>query len=252
MAGHSKWANIKHKKAKEDAKRNKIFNRHVREITVAARQGGGDPDANPRLNMAIQNAKSDNLPKDKIERAIKKGTGELKDGSGNYEEITYEGYGPGGIAYMIEATTENKNRTVGDMRYLFGKYGGKLGQNGSVDYLFEQKGIIKIPAEGYDSEELMLTAIDAGAEDVEQVDDYFEVKATREDLVDVRQNLENEGYKVESAELQRIPMAEVKVDQDTALSNFKLMDELDDNDDVSNLFTNMQMDDETLAMAENI
>jgi len=252
MAGHSKWSNIKHKKAKEDAKRNKIFNRHVREITVAARQGGGEPDANPRLNMAIENAKSDNLPKDKIERAIKKGTGELKDGSGNYEEITYEGYGPGGIAYMVEVTTENKNRTVGDMRYLFGKYGGKLGQNGSVDYLFEQKGIIKIPAEGYDSEELMLTAIDAGAEDVEQVDDYFEVKATREDLVDVRQNLEKEGFKVESAELQRIPMAEVKVDQDTALSNFKLMDELDDNDDVSNVFTNMQMDDETLAMAENI
>ena len=252
MAGHSKWSNIKHKKAKEDAKRNKIFNRHVREITVAARQGGGEPDANPRLNMAIENAKSDNLPKDKIERAIKKGTGELKDGSGNYEEMTYEGYGPGGIAYMVEVTTENKNRTVGDMRYLFGKYNGKLGQNGSVDYLFEQKGIIKIPAEHYDSEELMLTAIDAGAEDVEQVDDYFEVKTTREDLVDVRQNLENEGYKVDSAELQRIPMAEVKVDQDTALSNFKLMDELDDNDDVSNVFTNMQMDDETLAMAENI
>lgn len=252
MAGHSKWANIKHKKAKEDAKRNKIFNRHIREITVAAREGGGDPGANPRLNMAIENAKSDNLPKDNIERAIKKGTGELKDGSGTYEEITYEGYGPGGIAYFIEATTENKNRTVSDMRFLFGKYGGKLGQDGSVDYMFEQKGIIQIPAENYDTEEFMLTAIDAGAEDVEEIDGYFEVKTTREELVDVRQNLEDAGFNIESAELKRIPMTEVKVDEDTALSNFKLMEDLDDNDDVSNVFTNMQMDDQTLAVAENM
>lgn len=250
MAGHSKWANIKHKKAKEDAKRAKVFTKHIRELTVAAREGGGDPDANPRLSLAIENAKAVNLPKDNIERAIKKGTGELDDGSGNYEEVTYEGYGPGGIAYFVEATSNNLNRTVGEIRHIFTKSGGNLGTDGSVAYLFEQKGSIKVNAEGLDEDEFMLTAIDAGAEDVNIEDDFFEVITSREQLFDVRENLEENDINVESAELIRIPMTEVSADPDTARKNLRMMDKFDDNDDVSNIFTNLKLDEETLALLD--
>lgn len=250
MAGHSKWANIKHKKAKEDAKRAKAFTKHIREITVAARVGGGDPDANPRLSLAIENAKKVNLPKDNIERAIKKGTGELDDGSGNYEDVTYEGYGPGGIAYFIEATSNNLNRTVGEIRHIFTKFGGNLGTDGSVAYMFEQKGSIKIENSDLDDEELMLTAIEAGAEDVINEDEYVEIITAREDLFEVSNALEEQDIEIESAELIRIPATEVKADPDTARSNLKMMDMFDENDDVSNIFTNMKMDDETLALAE--
>lgn len=252
MAGHSKWANIKHKKAKEDKKRAKIFNKHLREITVAARQGGGDPDMNPRLSVAVDNAKSDNVPKDNIERAIKKGTGELDEGDGRYEDASYEGYGPGGIAYFIEVTTNNYNRTVGEIRHIFSKHGGNLGTDGSVGYLFEQKGMIRIPADGQDEEEFMLNSIDAGAEEIEPDENFFAVTTARETLYEVKDNLEEQGYEVDSAELVRIPMTEVKVDEETAVSNFKLMAAFEDNDDVSNVFTNMQMDEETLAIAENM
>lgn len=254
MAGHSKWANIRHKKAKEDKKRAKIFNKHIREITVAAREGGADPDGNPRLSMAIENAKSDNLPKDNIERAIKKGTGELDDGSGQYEDATYEGYGPGGIAYYIEVTTNNYNRTVGEIRHIFSSHGGNLGTDGSVDYLFEQKGSIRVPVEGndFEEEEFMLMAIDSGAEDINREEDYYVITTTREDLFNVKNHLEKEGVEVESSELIRIPLTEVKVDENTARSNFKLMSKFEDNDDVSNVFTNMQMDDDTLAVAEQL
>jgi YebC/PmpR family DNA-binding regulatory protein len=248
MAGHSKWANIKHKKAREDAKRAKAFTKHIREITVAAREGGGDPDTNPRLSLAVENAKAINLPKDNIERAIKKGTGELDDGSGNYEEVTYEGYGPGGIAYFIEATSNNLNRTVGEIRHIFTKHGGNLGTDGSVGYLFEQKGSIKVKSDSLDEEEFMLAAIDAGAEDVVNEDDFFEVFTTREKLIAVRKNLEDLGYEIESAELVRIPSTEVAADPDTARTNLKMMDKFDENDDVSNIFTNLKMDDETLAL----
>jgi len=250
MAGHSKWANIKHKKAKEDAKRSKIFTKHIREITVAAREGGGDPDTNPRLSLAIDNAKADNLPKDNIERAVKKGTGELDDGTGNYEDVTYEGYGPGGIAYFIEATSNNLNRTVGDIRHIFTKHGGNLGTDGSVGYMFDQKGSIKVKNEGLDEEEFMLIAIDAGAEEFEGEEDFFEVITSRETLFDVRKKLEEQDVEIESADLIRIPATEVKADPDTARKNLKLMEKFDDNDDVSNIFTNMKMDDETLALAE--
>lgn len=250
MAGHSKWANIKHKKAKEDAKRSKIFTKHIREITVAAREGGGDPDTNPRLSLAIDNAKADNLPKDNIERAVKKGTGELDDGTGNYEDVTYEGYGPGGIAYFIEATSNNLNRTVGDIRHIFTKHGGNLGTDGSVGYMFEQKGSIKVKNEGLDEEEFMLIAIDAGAEEFEAEDDFFEVITSRESLFDVRKKLEDQDVEIESADLIRIPATEVKADPDTARKNLKLMEKFDENDDVSNIFTNLKMDDETLALAE--
>ena len=250
MAGHSKWANIKHKKAREDAKRAKAFTKHIREITVAAREGGGDPDMNPRLSLAIENAKSVNLPKDNIERAIKKGTGELDDGTGNYEDVTYEGYGPGGIAYFVEATSNNLNRTVGDIRHIFTKHGGNLGTDGSVGYMFEQKGCIKVKSDGLDEEEFMLMAIDAGAEEMEQEEEFFELITPRETLFEVRNKLEDEGLEIESAELIRIPASEVKADADTARKNLKLMEKFEENDDVSNIFTNMKMDDETLALAE--
>ncbi len=251
MAGHSKWANIKHKKAKEDAKRAKAFTKHIREITVAAREGGGDPGANPRLSLAIENAKAVNLPKDNIERAIKKGTGELDDGSGNYEEVTYEGYGPGGIAYFIEATSNNLNRTVGEIRHIFTKHGGNLGTDGSVAYMFDQKGSIKIENSDLDDEELMLIAIEAGAEDVINEEDYVEIITGREDLFDVSAALEDQGIEIESANLIRIPATEVKADPDTARTNLKMMDSFDENDDVSEIFTNMKMDDETLELAES-
>ncbi|MFN1835798.1 YebC/PmpR family DNA-binding transcriptional regulator [Balneola sp. MJW-20] len=251
MAGHSKWANIRHKKAKEDAKRSKVFTKHIKEITIAAREGGGDPDGNPRLSLAIDNAKADNVPKDNIERAIKRGSGEGEDAA-HYEEVTYEGYGPGGIAYFIEATTDNINRTVSEIRHIFTKHGGNMGTNGSVGYLFEQKGMIRIPAEGLDEEEFMLEAIDAGALDVNTEDEFFIVYSTRDDLYTVRTNLEDSGYKIESAELIREATTETKVDEDTALSNFKMMEKFEDNDDVNNVFTNMQMDDETVAVAENL
>lgn len=249
MAGHSKWANIKHKKAKEDAKRAKAFTKHIREITVAARVGGGDVNANPRLSLAIENAKKVNLPKDNIERAIKKGTGELDDGSANYEEVTYEGYGPGGIAFFIEATSNNLNRTVGEIRHIFTKHGGNLGTDGSVAYMFEQKGSIKIQDYDIDAEELMLIAIEAGAEDVINEEEYVEVITAREDLFDVSSAIEKEGIEIESANLIRIPATEVEAEPDTAKTNLKMMDMFDDNDDVSEIFTNMKMDDKTLALA---
>lgn len=252
MAGHSKWSNIKHKKAKEDKKRNKLFNKHLREISVAAREGGGDPEVNPRLDTAINNAKSDNVPKDNIERAIKKGTGELDEGDGRYEDATYEGYGPGGIAYFIEVTTNNYNRTVGEIRHIFSSLGGNLGTDGSVDYLFEQKGMIRIKKKEHDEEEFMLQAIDAGAEDIDTEGDFFNITTGRESMYEVNDKLEKMGYDIESAELIRIPMTEVKVEANVAESNFKLIEKFEDNDDVSNVFTNMKMDEETLAIAEQM
>lgn len=254
MAGHSKWSNIKHKKAKEDKKRNKLFNKHMREISVAAREGGGDPEMNPRLDTAIENAKSDNVPKDNIERAVKKGTGELDEGEGRYEDATYEGYGPGGIAYFIEVTTNNYNRTVGDIRHIFSSHGGNLGTDGSVDYLFEQKGMIRIKKEEHDvdEEEFMLNAIDAGAEEIDTDGEVFNITTGRESMYEVRDHLEEMDYDIESAELIRIPMTEVKVETNVAESNFKLIDKFEDNDDVSNVFTNMKMDEETLAIAEQM
>lgn len=251
MAGHSKWANIRHKKAKEDAKRAKVFTKHIKEITVAAREGGGDPDGNPRLSLAIENAKADNVPKDNIERAIKRGTGEGDDAA-TYEETTFEGYGPGGIAYFIEVTTDNNNRSVSEIRHIFTKHGGNMGTSGSVAYMFEQKGMIQIPAGELDEEEVMLEAIDAGAVDVAAENDFFVVYTEREDLFEVRNNLEEAGYKIESAKLIREAVTETKVDADVALSNLKMMEKFEDNDDVNEVFTNMLMDEETLALAEEL
>ncbi len=251
MAGHSKWSNIKHKKAKEDAKRSKIFSKIIKEITIAAREGGGDPTGNPRLALAMENAKAANLPKDNVERAIKRGTGEGADAT-NYEEITYEGYGPGGIAYFVEATTDNNTRTVAEVRHIFTRFGGNMGTNGSVAFLFEQKGYIQIPADGKDEDEFMLEALEAGADDVELEDNVFAVYTTRNDLFEVRNALEAAGYVIESAELIRVAMTETKVNADTALSNFKMMEKFEENDDVTNVFTNMLMDDEALKAAEKL
>jgi len=251
MAGHSKWANIRHKKAKEDSKRSKVFTKIIKELTVAAREGGGDPSGNPRLSLAIDNAKAANLPKDNMERAIKRGTGDDEDAA-SYEEVTFEGYGPGGIAYFVEVTTDNNTRSVADVRHIFTKDGGNMGTNGSVSFLFEQKGMIRIPAEDKNEEEFMLEAIEAGADDVQSEEDFFVVYTTREDLFNVRKALEEGGNKIDSAELIREATTETKVDAETALSNLKMMDKFEDNDDVTNVFTNMLMDDETLKVAEEM
>lgn len=251
MAGHSKWANIRHKKAKEDSKRSKVFTKIIKELTVAAREGGGDPTGNPRLSLAIDNAKAANLPKDNIERAIKRGTGEGDDAA-TYEEVTFEGYGPGGIAYFVEVTTDNNTRSVADIRHIFTKHGGNMGTNGSVSFLFEQKGMIRIPVGDKEEEEFMFEAIDAGADDIQSDDEFFVVYTTREELFNVRKVLEDGGHKIESAELVQEAMTETKVDADTALSNLKMMDKFEDNDDVTNVFTNMLMDDETLKVAEGL
>ncbi len=250
MAGHSKWANIRHKKAKEDAKRSKVFTKIIKELTIAAREGGSDPTGNPRLSLAIDNAKAANLPKDNMERAIKRGSGELDDGT-SFEEVTFEGYGPGGIAYFVEAATDNNNRTVSDIRHIFTKHGGNMGTNGSVSFLFEQKGMIQIPSKGLGEEEFMMKAIEAGAEDIQNEEDFFVVYTERTELFNVRKALEEVGFKIDSAELVQEAITETKVDADTALSNFKMMEKFEENDDVSNVFTNMMMDDETLAIAEN-
>ncbi|MCG8373629.1 MAG: YebC/PmpR family DNA-binding transcriptional regulator [Balneolales bacterium] len=251
MAGHSKWANIRHKKAKEDAKRSKVFTKVIKELTIAAREGGGDPDGNPRLALAIATAKSVNLPKDTMERAIKRGSGEGDDAA-TYSEVTFEGYGPGGIAYFVEVTTDNNTRTVAEVRHIFTKHGGNMGTNGSVGFLFEQKGLIQVKSDGLDEEEFMMQAIEAGADDVELDGEFFSVYTERTELFNVRKALEETGCSIESAELIREATTETKVDTDTALSNFKMMEKFEDNDDVSNVFTNMMMDEETLAVAENM
>lgn len=250
MAGHSKWANIKHRKARQDAARAKVFTKIIRELTVAARDGGGDVGSNARLALAVDNAKAANMPKDNIERAIKKGTGELEGES--YEEVTFEGYGPAGVAYFVECTTDNNNRTVGEIRHIFSKAGGNLGTNGSVAYLFEQKGVILLKAEGLDEEEVMLMAIDAGADDLKTEDDMLEITTARENLYSVRTSLEDAGYTLESAELQRLPATTVDVDENAALSNLKLMEKLEENDDVTNVFTNMNMTDDVIKIAETM
>ncbi len=250
MSGHSKWSTIKRKKALIDSKRSKIWTKIIREIMVAARDGGGDVNSNPRLSLAVDNAKAANMPKENIDRAIKKGTGEL--GGDAYEEVTYEGYGPGGIAYFVEAGTDNVNRTVGEVRHIFSKYGGNLGTNGSVAFMFTHTGVITIPAEGVSEDQLMMDALEAGAEDIKNEDDVFEVHTARENLFVVRQALETAGYKIENAELQRIPSTYTKVDAETALANFKLMEKLEENDDVANVFNNMEMDEETIALAETL
>jgi len=244
MSGHSKWHNIRLQKGKADLERGKIFGKLSREITIAARQGGGSPDANARLRLAIEKARSSSMPADNIKRAIQKGTGEL--GGENYEEVTYEGYGPGGVAVLVEAATDNRNRTVADVRHLFSKYGGNLGENGSVGWQFSRKGVIAVPAEGaYDEDTVMEAALEAGAEDFTRSGDTYEITTPVESLEAVKEALVARGITVETAESELVPQASVQIEGDIARRMLKLMDALEDHDDVQRVAANFDI-------AENI
>ncbi len=244
MAGHSKWAGIKHKKAIVDARRGKLFTKLARAITVAAKEGGGDPDGNPSLGLAVQKAKDASMPKDNIERAIAKGTGEGADAE-SYENVLYEGYGPGGVALLIDALTDNRNRTGADMRHLLTKHGGSLGEPGSVAYLFDKKGVVVVDANTH-SEDDLVVAIDAGAEDIQVDDDVYEIVAEPSDLTAVRAALEAAGIAFESAEVTQLPKTRVEIDESTAAKLMRLIDALEDNDDVNEVHANFDVDAEIL------
>jgi len=246
MSGHSKWHSIKHKKARVDAQRGKVFTRLIKELTVAARMGGGDPDANSRLRTAT--AKAANMPADNIERAIKKGTGELPGVS--YEEVTYEGYGPGGVAIMIDAMTDNKNRTVAEIRHIMSKNGGNLGANGCVAYMFHKKGIVMVEQEGVDEDELMEIVLDAGAEDMASEEEQFVVTTEPANFEPVRAAVEDQGFPIANAELTMVPDNTVKVVAKDAQKVLKLMDALENQDDVQNLYSNFDIPEEVLAQLE--
>ena len=245
MSGHSKWSSIKHKNGALDAKRGKIFTKLIKEITVAARIGGGDPDGNPRLRTAILAAKGQNMPGDNITRAIKKGTGELE--GVQYEEVNYEGYGPGGAAIFLEAMTDNKNRTVSEIRAALGKAGGNLGENGCVAWMFEQKGLITVKTESKDEDELMELAIDAGADDMQTVDDYYEITTAVESFESVRTTLEESSITIETSEVTRIPANMVAVDEKKGKALLKLMDILDDHEDIQKAYSNFDIPDDVMT-----
>jgi YebC/PmpR family DNA-binding regulatory protein len=247
MSGHSKWATIKRKKGAADAKRGKIFTQLIREIVMAARTGGGDLDGNPRLRLAFDKARASNMPKDTIERAIKRGSGEL--GGENYEEVRYEGYGPAGVAVIVEALTDNRNRTVGEVRHAFGKYGGNLGATGCVSFLFDRKGILAFePAAAADRERLVEAAIEADALDVVEDADAVEVQTAPEQFEAVKAALEARGFVPSSAEISMIPQTTVKLSGKEAESMLKLMEVLDEHDDVKQVFANFDIaEDELLA-----
>ena len=244
MAGHSKWANIKHRKGAQDAKRGKVFTKVIKELTVAARIGGGDPDANPRLRTAVDKAKQVNMPKDNVDRAIKKGSGDL-DGV-NYEEGIFEGYGPGGVALIVEFLTDNRTRTVADVRHIFSKLGGNLGVSGSVAFLFDRKGLISFSAEN-DFDQIFEIALEAGAEDVKDEGDIYEVITEPADFIEVRDAMAAANLQWETAETCMIPQNQVQLEGKPAETMLKLMDALEDNDDVQNVFANFDISEEELA-----
>ncbi len=242
MSGHSKWSSIKHKKAAVDAKRGKIFTKLIKEITVAARMGGGDANANPRLRSAVLAAKSENLPKDKLERAIKKGTGEIEGVS--YEEVGYEGYGPGGAAILIESLTDNKNRAVAEIRHIFNKCGGNLGENGCVSWMFHNKGYIVVKKSAVTEDRLMEIAIEAGAEDVRDDGEDFEVITAPADFEAVKAAIEKAAIPFESAEVTMLPQSFTNLQGKEAEQMVRLMEMLDDCDDVQKVYTNADIPDE--------
>ena len=244
MSGHSKWSTIKHKKGAADAKRGKIFTKLIKELTVAARMGGGDADGNPRLRAAVAAAKAQNMPKDNIERAIKKGTGELEGVS--YEEVTLEGYGPNGVAVLVESLTDNRNRTVAEVRHSFAKYGRSLGEAGSVAWMFDQKGLIIVNVGEAEEDHLMEVALEAGAEDVRAEEEQFEVITALEDFETVRQAIEEKDIPIEMAEVTMLPQTAISLDRDHAIKMLKLMDVLEDNDDVQNVYANFDISDEIM------
>jgi YebC/PmpR family DNA-binding regulatory protein len=242
MSGHSKWSSIKHKKAATDAKRGKIFSKLIKEITVAARMGGGDTDTNPRLRSAILAAKNENMPKDNIERAIKKGTGELEGVS--YEESIYEGYGPGGAAVLIESLSDNKNRTVADIRYIFSKSGGNMGENGCVAWMFDKKGYIAVENKAADEESLMEAVLDAGAEDIREDNSNFEVITAPEDFEAVKTAIDTASIPCIVAEVTMLPQSTTFLKGKEAEQMVKLMEALEDCDDVQKVYTNADIPDE--------
>jgi YebC/PmpR family DNA-binding regulatory protein len=244
MAGHSKWAGIKHKKAIVDARRGKLFTKLARAITVAAKEGGGDIDGNPALALAVQKAKDASMPKDNIERAIAKGTGAGADAAA-LETVLYEGYGPGGVALLVEAVTDNRNRTGSEVRHLLGKHGGSLGEPGSVAYLFDKRGVVVVDGSTYDEDDLM-PAIEAGAEDVSIDEDVFEVLTAPGDLTAVRGALDDAGVEIQTADVAWVPKSRVPLDEETARKVLKLIDALEDNDDVDAVNANFDVDAEVL------
>lgn len=251
MSGHSKWHSIKHKKAAADAKRGKAFTQVIKEITVAARLGGGDPNFNPRLRLAVDKGKSLNMPKDNIDRAIKKGTGELE--GYNLEEVIYEGYGPGGVAVLIEATTDNRNRTVADLRHLFSKYGGNLSEAGSVAWMFQKKGYFVVECDKIGEEELLEIALEAGAEDVNEDGSNWEIFTPPETFEAVREALRAKEVPLEAEELSMIPQSNVKLEGKSAQQMLRLMEGLEDHEDTQNVWANFDIEEKEIeaAMASN-
>lgn len=243
MAGHSKWKNIQHRKGRQDALRGKLFAKLSREIMVAAREGGGDPDQNQRLRLAISKARSQNMPNDNIERAIKRGTGE--EAGGNYESVTYEGYGLGGVAVMVEALTDNRNRTAADLRHLFSKSGGNLGESGCVAWMFDRKGLLVVDRKtvDLDEEDMLLQALEAGAEDLETGADTFEVITSPDQFEDVKHALEKEKFSFTASEVTMVPQNTVKLTGDHVSKILQLMEALEDHDDVQNVYANFEIDD---------
>jgi len=245
VSGHSKWSTIKRKKGANDAKRGKIFTKLIKEITVAAKMGGGDPDGNPRLRSAITAAKSENMPKDNIARAIKKGTGDL--GGAVYEEILYEGYGPGGVAVLVETMTDNKNRTVADIRHYFVKSNGNLGESGCVGWMFDKRGVLVVEAEGVDEEKLMDLAIEAGADDVVEDESTYQILTAPEDFSEVVDSLEKSGVAIVEASISMVPKNTVEVTgEKPAKALIRLLDNLEDHDDVQKVHANFDIPDEIM------
>lgn len=244
MSGHSKWANIQHRKGRQDAKRGKEFTKAAKEIIIAAK-GGGDPAGNARLRSAIAAAKAINLPKDKIEAAIRKGTGQ--DAGGELFEINYEGYGPGGVAVIVEAATDNRNRTVADLRHLMTKNGGSMGESGCVGWMFERKGVIVFDKNAYTEDQLMEAALDAGADDLHDEGDTWEIHTAMADFNSVREAFENGGLVMQSAELAMIPQTTIRVDAETARKVIRFVEALEDHDDVQNVYSNVDIPDEVMA-----
>jgi YebC/PmpR family DNA-binding regulatory protein len=248
VSGHSKWSSIKHKKGAADAKRGKLFSKLSRAIIVAAKEGGGDPGNNLSLQNAIEKAKSYSMPKDNIDRAIAKGSGADADADA-FETIVYEGYGPEGVAVIVEALTDNKNRTAADVRHMFSKHGGNLGATGAVAWQFDRRGVVVVPAEGVDEEELLLVAADGGAEDIAQDGDVFQVTSAPESLAAVRQAIEAAGFTVDSAELMLVPKTTVAVeDEAKARQVMRLIDALEDNDDVQDVYANFDIPERVLEL----
>jgi len=241
MSGHSKWHSIKHQKGVTDARRGQLFTKLTREIIIAAREGGGNAEMNFRLRLAVQKARDSNMPMDNIERSIKKGTGEIE--GGTLSEVTLEGYGPNGIAILVNALTDNRNRTIQEVRSTFTRHGGNLGESGCVAWLFDSKGVITIKADDVDADELALAAIDAGAEDVKVESDYVELYTIPEELEKVRATLEESEVKIDSSELIKVPKSLIELDDKAAMQALKLLDKLEDVDDVQNVFSNADIPD---------